>query len=287
VKNVTIEIGKPCALRSNRKKGRKLTDDNSQPPLLDFQHISVMRGGQTVLDDVTLRIQAGEHVAILGPNGCGKSTLIKTITRECYPLALPGSSLTILGQDSWNVFELRKLLGIVSNDLIATCTRDITGLEAVLSGFFSSIGLQPYHHVTDAMLKKARVVLELLEISHLADRAMDAISSGEGRRILIGRALVHDPLALVLDEPTNSLDLHAMLELRTILRKLAQADTGILMVTHHLPDIIPEIERVIFLRGGRLFADGAKAEVLTAELLTELFGVPVELARRDGYYHMW
>jgi iron complex transport system ATP-binding protein len=264
-----------------------LTDDNSQPPLLDFQHISVMRGGQTVLDDVTLRIQAGEHVAILGPNGCGKSTLIKTITRECYPLALPGSSLTILGQDSWNVFELRKLLGIVSNDLIATCTRDITGLEAVLSGFFSSIGLQPYHHVTDAMLKKARVVLELLEISHLADRAMDAISSGEGRRILIGRALVHDPLALVLDEPTNSLDLHAMLELRTILRKLAQADTGILMVTHHLPDIIPEIDRVIFVRRGRVFADGPKTEVLTAELLTEFFGVPVELARRDGYYHMW
>jgi iron complex transport system ATP-binding protein len=264
-----------------------LTDDNTQPPLLDFQHISVMRGGQTVLDDVTLRIQAGEHVAILGPNGCGKSTLIKTITRECYPLALPGSSLTILEQDSWNVFELRKLLGIVSNDLIATCTRDITGLEAVLSGFFSSIGLQPYHHVTDAMLKKARVVLELLEISHLADRAMDAISSGEGRRILIGRALVHDPLALVLDEPTNSLDLHAMLELRTILRKLAQAGTGILMVTHHLPDIIPEIDRVIFLRGGRVFADGPKTEVLTAELLTELFGVPVELARRDGYYHMW
>jgi iron complex transport system ATP-binding protein len=78
-----------------------------------------------------------------------------------------------------------------------------------------------------------------------------------------------------------------MLELRTILRKLAQAGTGILLVTHHLPDIIPEIERVIFLRGGRVFADGAKAEVLTAERLTELFKVPVELVQRDGYYHMW
>ncbi len=246
-----------------------------------------MRGDQTVLDDVTLRIQAGEHVAILGPNGCGKSTLIKTITRECYPLALSGSSLTILGHDSWNVFELRKLLGIVTNDLIATCTRAITGLEVVLSGFFSSIGLQPYHHVTAAMRKKAHAVLELLEIPHLADREMDAISSGESRRILIGRALVHDPLALVLDEPTNSLDLHAMLELRTILRKLAHSGTGILLVTHHLPDIIPEIDRVIFLRDGRVFADGGKAEVLTAQRLTDLFSVPVELARRDGYYHMW
>src|SRR6266850_1666250 len=187
-------------------------------PLLEFQNISVMRGSKTVLDNVTLRIQAGEHVAILGPNGCGKSTLIKTITRECYPLDRHGSSLSILGHDSWNVFDLRKLLGIVTNDLVATCTRDITGLEVVLSGFFSSIGIQPYHHVTRSMRQKALAVLDRLEIPHLADREMDAISSGESRRILIGRALVHDPLALLLDEPTNSLDLHATFELRAILR---------------------------------------------------------------------
>ncbi len=257
------------------------------PALLDFRHIFVMRGQKTVLDDVTLRVQAGEHVAILGPNGSGKSTLIKVIMRECYPLAREGSSLTILGRDSWNVFELRPLLGIVSNDLMSTCTRDITGLEAVLSGFFSSIGLQPYHHVTPAMRQKAEEVLNLLEAPHLADRFMDEISSGEARRILIGRALVHDPLALLLDEPSNSLDLCATLELREILRKLAQTGTGILLVTHHLPDIIPEIDRVILLQNGRIFADGDKQHLLTAERLTQLFRLPVELARRDGYYHLW
>jgi len=259
-------------------------DKKARAPLLDFQHISVMRGAKIVLDDVTLRILAGEHVAILGPNGCGKSTLIKTITRECYPLARPGSSLTILGHDSWNVFELRKLLGIVTNDLIATCTRNVTGLEIVLSGFFSSISLQPYHRVTASMRQKACAVLELLEIPHLADREMDAISSGESRRILIGRALVHDPLALLLDEPANSLDLRATFELRNILRKLAQSGTGILLVTHHLPDIIPEIDRVVFLRAGRILADADKTELLTPQRLTELFDVPVELSRRDGYF---
>ena len=201
----------------------------------------------------------GEHVAILGPNGCGKSTLIKTITRECYPLARAGSSLTILGQNTWNVFELRTLLGIVSNDLMNTCTRDITGIEVVLSGFFSSIGIQPYHHVTASFLEKATEVLDLLEVPHLADRFMTEMSSGEGRRILIARAMVHDPLALLLDEPSNSLDVHATLELRALLRKLAQSGTGILIVTHHLADIIPEIDRVILLKDGRVFADGEKA----------------------------
>ncbi len=258
-----------------------------EPPLLDFGHISVMRGEKIVLHDITLRIQAGEHVAILGPNGCGKSTLIRTITRECYPLANPGSSLTILGRDSWNVFELRTLLGIVSNDLMSTCTRDITGLEAVLSGFFSSIGIQSYHRVTPEMLEKAQQVLNLLEVPHLADRFMNEMSSGEGRRMLIARAMVHDPLALLLDEPTNSLDVHATIELRELLRKLAQSGTGILIVTHHLSDIIPEIDRVIFLKDGRVHADGEKKSLLTPERLAELFGVPVDLARRDGYYHLW
>lgn len=260
---------------------------SADAPLLDFRHISVMRGEKTVLHDITLRIEAGEHVAILGPNGCGKSTLIKTITRECYPLARNGSSLTLLGKEAWNVFELRKLMGIVSNDLMSTCTREITGLEVVLSGFFSSIGIQTYHRVTPEFLKKAHEALELLEVPHLADRSMTEMSSGEGRRILIARAMVHDPLALLLDEPTNSLDVHATLELRELLRKLALNGTGILVVTHHLPDIIPEVARVILLKSGRIFADGEKQRLLTAGHLEELFGLPVELAARDGYYHLW
>ena len=257
------------------------------PALLDFQHISVMRGQRLALDNVTLRIQSGEHVAILGPNGCGKSTLIKTITRECYPLALADSSLTILGHDTWNVFELRTLLGIVSNDLMSTCTREITGREVVLSGFFSSIGIQPYHPVTAEMSRKAADVLELLEVPHLADREMTAMSSGEGRRVLIARALVHDPSALLLDEPSNSLDPHAAWELREILVKLAKSGIAILMVTHHLPDIIPEIDRVIMLKQGRVFADGTKDSILTADRLSELFGLDIRLTRSNGYYHLW
>jgi iron complex transport system ATP-binding protein len=257
-------------------------------PLIEFQDVTVYRGEKIALDGITLSIQAGEHVAILGPNGCGKSTLIKTITRECYPrYSGNGAGLRIFGQECWNVFDLRALLGIVSNDLMQSCARDITGREAVLSGFFSSIGIWPNHHVTAAMEAKTDEILALLEINHLVDRDVNEMSSGEARRILIGRALAHDPKALVLDEPTASLDLHAMHELREILRKLAQAGTSIIVVTHHLPDIIPEVGRVILIKKGRVLRDGAKRDVLTSGLLSELFETPVELVEREGLYQIW
>jgi iron complex transport system ATP-binding protein len=243
-------------------------------PLLEFHNVTVMRGAKRALDSLTFSIAEAEHVAILGPNGCGKSTLIKTITRECYPVQ--GSALRILGQDRWNVFDLRVLLGIVSNDLAQTCSRDITGREAVLSGFFSSVGLQPYHIVTPEMDAKADAVLELLEVAHLAGRWMDELSSGEARRILIGRALVHDPKALVLDEPTTSLDMRATWEVHEILRKLAGSGISIIMVTHHLPDLIPEIGRAILLKQGRVFHDGPRQESLSPAMLAQLFEMPPE-----------
>jgi iron complex transport system ATP-binding protein len=259
----------------------------NSPPLIDLRRVTVMRGENIALRELSLTIGAGEHVAILGPNGCGKSTLIKTITRECYPLAQPGSLVEILGQSLWNVVDLRSMLGIVSNDLMAQCTREITGFEIVLSGFFSSIGIWPNHHVTDAMRAKASEVLALLEAPHLASKPVEEMSSGEARRMLIGRALVHAPRALLLDEPSTSLDLFAQHELREMVRKLAQSGIGILLVTHHLSDIIPEIDRVILMREGRVVADGPKDRLLTADSLRDLFGVEVELAQRDGYYHLW
>jgi len=258
-----------------------------QLPLIELRKVTVARGENIALRDISLTIGSGEHVAILGPNGCGKSTLIKTITRECYPLAQPGSSVSILGQSTWNVFDLRNFLGIVSNDLMTQCTREITGFDIVLSGFFSSIGIWPNHQVTDEMRAKAAHVLGLLEVLHLSEKPVDEMSSGEARRMMIGRALVHDPQALLLDEPSTSLDLSAQRDLRDTVRQLAQSGIGILLVTHHLSDIIPEIERVILMREGQIVADGPKSELLNPDALRELFGVEVQLIRHDGYYHLW
>jgi iron complex transport system ATP-binding protein len=255
--------------------------------LIDLKNIRVIRGDKAALDDFSLRIALQEHVAVLGPNGCGKSTLIKTITRECYPVAREDSRMTILGRERWNIFELRSLLGIVSNDLLAWCKADTPGLEVVLSGFFSSQRVFRNHRVVPEQGQRAKAALDRLGVRHLADRPMEEMSSGEAQRILIARALVHEPKALVFDEPTNSLDILAQHELRQTMRELADSGVGIVLVTHHVADIIPEIERVVLIREGRIVADGKKDDVLSSEQLSRLFGMPVKLSKRDGHYHVW
>jgi iron complex transport system ATP-binding protein len=256
-----------------------------QPPLLELQNVTVMRGGRAALDDVSLRIEAGEHVCILGPNGCGKSTLIKTITRECYALANQQGSMSILGRERWDIFALRSQLGIVTPDLLASCTTDATCRDVVLSGFFSATRIFPHHAPSPELLEKCSAALARLGIAHLAGRPMAQMSSGEAKRTLIARALVHEPHTLLFDEPSNTLDIAVQQQLRETMRQLARSGLGILLVTHHVSEIIPEMERVVFLREGRILADGPKEEILTAGRLTELFGVPVHLVRRDGYFH--
>jgi iron complex transport system ATP-binding protein len=257
------------------------------PALLDLRNVSVMRGEKAALQNLSLRIRGHERLAILGPNGCGKSTLIKTITRECYPLAQDGSSMTILGQERWDVFELRSLLGIVSNDLMSTCTGNASGRDVVLSGFFSSVRIFPHHEVEARQLDLADAAMAGLQISHLAHRPVREMSSGEARRVLIARALVHKPRALLFDEPSNSLDVTARHSLRQTMTSLAKAGMGIILVTHDLADLIPEIDRVLLMAQGRIVADGPKEQMLQPQRLENLFGIKLQVARHDGYYHLW
>ena len=257
------------------------------PALLDFRNITVFRGATEALHNITLRVEVGEHVCILGPNGCGKSTPIQTVTRELYPVARENSSISILGKDRWEVHKLRTQLGIVSPDLLASCTSDVTGADIVLSGFFSSTRIFRHHRVEPQLLERVQAALAALGIEKLAQRPVAEMSSGEAKRVLIARALVHRPKTLLFDEPSNSLDIGAQQRLRETMRELAQSGIGILLVTHHLADVIPEIERVVLLSQGRIAGDGPKEDLLTAERLAALFGTPVQISRRDGYYHLY
>jgi iron complex transport system ATP-binding protein len=264
-----------------------LLPDVGSLPFLEMRHVDVARGETVVLHDISLSIDAGEHVAILGPNGCGKSTLIKTITCECYPIVAPETSIQLLGRARWDVSQLRQQLGVVEAHLPGERTGVTRGIDAVVAGFFSASTLWPNLHVTPEMRERAHEALTRMGATHLGQKFVGQMSAGEQRRIMIARSLVHQPGMLLLDEPSNALDIAAQRELREALRLVVRQGTGVIMVTHHLADILPEIDRVIMMRSGRIFADGSKDELITAEKLWELFGVEVTLTQRDGYWHHW
>lgn len=254
---------------------------------LEMRNVNVARGDAVVLHTINLHIGVGEHVAILGPNGCGKSTLIKTITCECYPIVAPETRIRLLGRDRWDVSQLRKHLGVVETNLPGERTGVTRGIDAVVAGFFSASTLWPNLHVTQEMRERAHTALERMQAGYLEGKLVGEMSAGEQRRIMIARALVHEPGMLLLDEPSNALDISAQRELREALRSVARQGTGILMVTHHLADILPETERVIMMREGRIVADGSKDMLIKAEKLGELFGTDVHVTQKDGYWHWY
>lgn len=249
--------------------------------------MNVARGDRVVLHDVNLGIRTGEHVAILGPNGCGKSTLILTMTCQIYPIVQPGMRVSIFGRERWDLTELRRHFGVVGTELPGERTAVTTGLDAVVAGFFSASTLWPNLHVTDEMRERAWEALKRMEATRLAEQLVGTMSAGEKRRILIARALVHRPDQLLLDEPSNALDLAAQRELRDTMRRLAQEGTGLVLVTHHLGDILPEVERVILMRDGRIVADGPREELLTEARLSELFQTNVRIGRDEEWLHSW
>jgi iron complex transport system ATP-binding protein len=269
------------------------------PPVLELDEASVMKGDSLVLDRLSLTIHAGEHTAILGPNGAGKSMLLRLLTHDERALERNNKpAVRVFGDDSWNIFELRPQLGIVSADMhqrfvAGNSEGRITAEAAVVSGFLASQGILRYGSITAEMRKQAAGALARMGASHLAKRRMDEISSGEARRVLLARALVTSPRALVLDEPTTGLDVvarHAFMErVRQIARPSTHSTSSgqavtLILITHHIEEIIPEIGRVIFIAKGRIAGDGPKSEMLTDARVSDVFGGPVTVEENGGYY---
>jgi iron complex transport system ATP-binding protein len=261
-------------------------------PVLELINATVRKGDATVLHGLTLTIGAGEHTAVLGPNGAGKSILLRLLTHEERALPLPDDSspVRVFGDDRWNVFELRPQLGIVSADLHqrfvgGNSEGRITGLTAVLSGFVASQGILRYSAMTADMRRRAGDALDRMGAGHLAQRLMNEMSSGEARRVLLARALVTDPRALVLDEPTTGLDVVARQSFMERVRDIARNGTTLILITHHVEEIVPEIDRVILLSRGRIAGDGPKREMLKNTTLSSAFDGEMTVEQRDGYYH--
>jgi iron complex transport system ATP-binding protein len=257
-----------------------------EPPLVEIRDATIWRGSTCVFEHLDLVVGQHERIAIVGPNGSGKTTLLKAINRELYPVARPDSVFRILGRDRWNVWDLRQHIGVVSHDLQQRYTRTTTALEVVVSGFHSSIGVHGLlaDRVTRGQVDAAREALDELGAGALADIPLRSMSTGQQRRCLLARALVHKPHTLILDEPTAGLDFAASFDHLGRIRELARNGCNIIVVTHHLNEIPPEIDRVVLLENGRIVADGPKDNVLTEELLSEVYAVSVRVTEIDGFY---
>jgi iron complex transport system ATP-binding protein len=262
-------------------------------PILELQSATVVKGDRAVLDGLTLTIRDGEHTAILGPNGAGKSILISLITHAERPLAPRDGGLApvrVFGRDDWDVFELRRILGVVSANLHVHFVAGnhegrIRADAAVVSAFLASYGILRYGEVTAEMRRRSLAALETVGVAHLAHRFLDELSSGEARRVMLARVLVTEPRALVLDEPTTGLDIAARHAFMELVRGLGRTGRTIILVTHHLEEIVPEIERVVLLRAGRIVGDGPKSRMLVADQLSRVFDLPVAIERADGYHY--
>jgi iron complex transport system ATP-binding protein len=257
-----------------------------EPPLVEIRGAKIYRGSTLVFDNLDLVIEQHERVAIVGPNGSGKTTLLKAFNRELYPVVDPATTFRILGRERWNVWELRKHIGIVSQDLQQRYTPTTTALEVVVSGFHSSIGVHGLlaRRVTQAQVDAARATLADVGIGELAATPLRSMSTGQQRRCILARALVHRPQTLILDEPTAGLDFAASFDYLARISRLSTAGHNIVIVTHHLNEIPPEVERIILLQEGRIVADGDKRDILTGEHLTAAYGVNVRVREIDGYF---
>ena len=264
-----------------------MNESRSPQPLLELCGARVVRDGRTILKVDRLVLSEHEHVALLGPNGSGKSTLIGLLTRDVVPLYRDDPPVRFRGESRSALFDVRKTLGVVSNDLQQLHRRGLTVRDVVVSGFFGSIGTYSTQRVTESMRAKAAALCAELGVAELAERRMDTLSTGEARRVLIARALVHDPPVLVLDEPCDGLDPSATFHVLQTIRDLANSGRTLLLVTHHVDDIVPEIERVVMLRGGEVLVDAPKAEALTSRALSGLYGTPAHIEERDGWYRLW
>ncbi len=271
-----------------------LKAEASQPqPFLQLFGASVILGAARVLDNLTLSIDVGEHAAILGPNGAGKSTFMRLLTLQQYPLMDREGQppIRLFGRERWNVFELRSQMGIVSADLHDRFVHGnsngvVNALDAVASGFFATHGVFAHQRVSAAMRAQALEALDRVGAAALATRTLDTLSTGEARRVLIARALVHTPNVLVLDEPTRGLDLVARHAFMERVRDVARQGTTILLVTHYVEEIIPEIDRVVLLERGRIAFDGSKREVLTGPRLSQIFAGALAVHEAAGYFHV-
>ncbi len=254
--------------------------------IIDFENIYVNYGMTTVLKDINLKIQNNENWVILGANGSGKSTLMKLFSHDIYPNTKYHFKKEIFGKDRWDIFELKKFLGIITNDLhtkFENTAKSEIAFDVVLSGFYSSLGVYKHHNFSTQEIETAQNAMDFLDITNIKDKKVCEMSTGQLRRCIIGRSLIHNPKAFILDEPTTGLDIKAKRNVINVLQKLSK-NVPVILVTHDINEIFPEITHAALMYNNTIYKQGRKEEVLTSENLSEIFETDIQLEFNNGKY---
>ncbi len=258
-----------------------MKNSNTPQPVVLFDHVSFIRDDNTILHDISFRIEKGQHWVIIGPNGSGKTSLVSIINGYHQPSE---GKVEVLGRrfGKTDLRELRLHIGEASSEIKNMLHPEDTVTDIVLSGRFATIGL--YEKPSDEDMETAGKLLEFFDLSELAGRPYDLLSSGEQQKTLLARALMPNPDILVLDEPCAGLDLGAREELLNTIQKMCEFPGGpaIIFVTHHIEEIVPAISHALALREGRIVANGTKMEILTGEVLSKTFNLKIEVQERGG-----
>ena len=253
--------------------------------LFDLKDLSIRRSGVHILDGVNWQVKSGEHWVILGANGSGKTSLLKALTGYMMPTR---GEITLLGEEyggsDWR--ELRKRIGVVSSSISHLVHDDDSGLEIVAGGSQAMIGF--WGRISRSERERARRVLSLLRVPQAVGRNWEVLSQGERQRVLIARALLAKPVILILDEPCEGLDPVAREKFLNDLRKLAKRKNapGLILVTHHIEEIVPEFTHILALRQGRIVYAGPKSGGLNGQTLKKIFDAPLSVWKSDSRYYL-
>ena len=255
--------------------------------LITIKHASVRRNDNNIVEDLNFEINKGEHIAVLGPNGAGKSTLFRICCMEVHPLWSDTLELKRFGEERISKEQLRQKMGIVSKELLEICSSNYIARDIIAGGMLSSIGLDFHHHISKEMWETIDNTIEKYDCKKLENKMMKNLSTGEAQKVLLARALVLEPELLLLDEAANGLDFPSRSIYRNTLDTVIKEGKTVVIITHDLSQVLPEINKIVFMKDGKIVETGKKKDMLTEKKLSALYGKEVYLDQRNGLYSAW